>query len=1120
MMCGSALANPAAAAEERKVVTVLFADLVGFTSRSEAMDVEDVGGTLRPYHQLLRQELERYGGTVEKFAGDAVLALFGAPTTHEDDAERAVRSALAIQDALARLRTDDERLDLHVRIGVNTGEVLVAVGANPWAGEGMAFGDVVNTAARLQAKAPVDGILVGEATFRASRSSIDYVEAEPILAKGKTDPVPVWVVRGARSPGDLQDGDRSHRLPLVGRDAEIDALSRALDRALGDRAVQLCTVVGVPGIGKSRLVEELADRVDADPAHETTWRQGRSLPYGDGVTFWALAEIVRAEAGVLHSDSGEAAARKLDAHVQDLLPADARASWVLDHLRPLLGLGTGADASRDRQAEAFAGWQRYVEALAQRRPTVLVFEDLHWADDAMLDFVEHLLDRTTEVPLLILCTARPELLTRRAGWGRARPNASVLTLPALTPADTARLLSSVLQQTVLPAELQQAVLERASGNPLYAQEYVRMLVDRGLLEQRGGRWELERHEGLPLPETVQGVIAARIDTLPAAEKAMLQDASVIGRVVWPAAVASLSDRPPSAVRSALENLTRQAFLRREDDSSVGGEDQYAFEHALIRDVAYGTIVRRQRAEKHERAALWIEDLSGDRGDRIELLAHHHLAALDLTRALRLERPELERRAGAALLAAGQHALALSAFPAAQRYLERALELTGPPAERARVLAGLARAEHRQFETPSDRMWEARAAVAEADMTLELAEIETMIGISLANNGRFEEGLRHASEGGRLAADLPDSATKGWILNQLASFYIALPDLDTREGVRLATRALAICDAIDDADVRLQALVFRGQGLLSLDDPTGIEETRRSIEIAMVTPTGGSVLALNNAAAAHWEVGDLATHRALLGPFRERAAQLGATFWEDVADALADVVTPYLDGEWERAEAGISLLTGRASRSGAIGPYYAATTEIRIALARADDERAARCSDDVLGLADTGGRAGMFAEAHALAGEVALRAGNEIGAREHYARAVAAWRSHPQEGMFMIGHIVSLAVRLGGAEGLVSELERRRIPNAWREAAIAIARGDHQGAASIYATMGERPAEAAARFDAARALVDQGRIPDGMEMLEGSLWFWRRVDGRYYLKAADRLITRTVGSDEAGDVVNR
>jgi class 3 adenylate cyclase len=604
LACAAPLVAPTPRREERKVVSVLFCDLVGFTSRAERLDIEDIRALLAPYYRRLRSELERYGGTVEKFIGDAVMALFGAPVAHEDDPERAVRAALAIREAMAEFSQADPALDLHVRVGVTTGEALVVLDARPVEGEGMASGDVVNTAARLQAAASVDGILVDDGTFRATERAIEYRPAEPVTAKGKTDPVRVWQALAARASLGV-DVAQAPRTSLVGRDRELGLLADALARSRTEQTPQLVTLVGVPGMGKSRLVFELLQLVETEP-ELITWRQGRCLPYGEGVALWALGEMVKAQAGILESDTAESAEAKLTRTVADVIGDGQEVVWVSVHLRPLVGLGSTRELGSERQGEAFAAWRRFLEALAEHAPTVLVVEDLHWADNILLDFLDHLIDWAAEVPLLVLATARPELLARRPGWGGGKPNSATVSLTPLSEADTARLVGSLLGQALLPAELQAALLARAGGNPLYAEEFVRMLADRGFLRRVGGTWQLERAEELPLPETVQGIIAARLDTLAAEDKALVQDAAVLGKVGWLGALAALGDAEPAALEARLHTLERRELLRRERRSAVAGERQYAFRHVLVRDVAYAQLPRAARADRHQRVARWLE----------------------------------------------------------------------------------------------------------------------------------------------------------------------------------------------------------------------------------------------------------------------------------------------------------------------------------------------------------------------------------------------------------------------------------------------------------------------------------------------------------------------------------
>ena len=446
------------------------------------------------------------------------------------------------------------------------------------------------------------------------------------------------------------------------------------------------------------------------------------MPYGDGVAFWALGEMTKAQAGILESDDAEAAEAKLRAAVEYVLDEAEEARWVESHLRPLAGLGVGADAGGDHATEALAAWRRFFEALAEQRPLILVFEDLHWADDGLLDFVDQMAEWTTDVPLLILCTARPELLDRMPGWGGGKRNATTISLAPLSQDDTAELVSSLLDGR-LQAERQSELLTRAGGNPLYAEEFVRMLA--------------QAEEELPLPESVQGIIAARLDTLPPDEKSLVQAAAIVGKVFWPGALGELLGLSQGDVEVAVHALERKEFVRRERRSSVAGETAYVFRHVLVRDVAYSQIPRKRRADMHRLAAGWIEALAGDRPeDLADMVAHHYLSALDLDRRSGREDPELTARVRTALVEAGDRSSALNAFPTAARFYEQALELsTERDADRPRVLLAYGRALFHAEGSGKDALQEA------ADAFLEAGEREqaALALVSLADFLHFIEG---------------------------------------------------------------------------------------------------------------------------------------------------------------------------------------------------------------------------------------------------------------------------------------------------------------------------------------------------------------------------------------------
>jgi class 3 adenylate cyclase/tetratricopeptide (TPR) repeat protein len=692
--------------EERKIVTVLFCDLVGFTARSDEADPEDVRATLRPFHQMLRREIERYGGTVVMFIGDAVMAVFGAPIAHEDDAERAVRAGLRILETIPGLASSRPELELSVRIGINTGEAVVALGARPEEGEGIVAGDVVNAASRLQGAAPIRGIAVGELTYRITKDVFDYEELEPVTLRGKSEPVTIWRAVAARSRFGVDVHDES--VPFVGREEERTLLQGAFRRAVRESSVQLVTVIGEPGVGKSRLVGELFSYID-EIEELVAWRQGRCLPYGEGITFWALGEIVKAQAGILESDATEVASAKLEETIGTLIEAETDRRWTLERLAPLIGLGTKTWQGADDE-ESFAAWRGFLEAIAGDDVLVAVFEDLHWADEALLKFIEHLGEWSSGVALIVVCTARPELFERHPNWGAGGRNATTISLSPLTDTETSLLIASLLAHAVLPAEVHAAVLERSGGNPLYAEEFIRMLKDRGILEEKGRSLALAPEEEIPFPDSVQALIAARLDTLTPERKALLQDGAVVGKVFWAGAVSFIGDRDGTEVREGLHELARKELVRPSRTSSVKEETEYAFWHALVRDVAYSQIPRSARADKHLAAAAWIVGLARDRlADHAEVLAHHYGQALELARSSgRRELEAIEEPLMRFLELAGDRAMQLDVNKAS-RFFERALSICPPEdPRRAHLLEKVGTA-----RTRSGRFDEAERSYAQA-----------------------------------------------------------------------------------------------------------------------------------------------------------------------------------------------------------------------------------------------------------------------------------------------------------------------------------------------------------------------------------------------------------------------
>jgi class 3 adenylate cyclase/tetratricopeptide (TPR) repeat protein len=826
LACGRSLVAEAPAGEERKVVSVLFVDLVGFTSRSDRADPEDVRATLRPYHERVKADIERFGGTVEKFIGDAVMAVFGAPVAHEDDAERAVRAGLRILGTIEELRT--EGLEISARAAVTTGEAVVALGARPERGEGIVTGDVVNTAARLQSAAPVGSVLVDETTMRSSGAAVTFEPLEPVEAKGKAEPISVWGAVGARSR--VGQPEAATHSPYVGREHEQRLLLETFLRAERESSVQLVTVVGEPGIGKSRLVTELRAALDERP-DLTTWRHGRCLPYGEGITFWALGEIVKAEAGILESDDEQVAAAKLDEVLSALVSGDSERSWFAGRLAPLVG--AASEVAAVGREEAFAAWRRFLEAMAARRPCVFVFEDLHWADDALLEFVEHILDWGPPVPALLLCTSRPELFERSPSWGGGKRNATTIALSPLSTEEAGRLVHLLLDRTVLPAETQTVLLERAGGNPLYAEQFARMLVERGDVAN------------LAVPETVQALVTARLDTLTPELKALLQDASVVGRVFWAGAVAAMAGRRHDDVRRDLNELARREFVRPIRVSSMDGEDEFSFWHALVRDVAYQQIPRSPRAEKHLAAARWVEETAGVRlDDQSEILVHHYGEALALVHAAGGDRPEIEASLLRFLFLAGDRAMKLD-IPAAETYYRRALARIADDVERARVLVKLGDALQ-----PQGRLRESEDAYEEGIAVLLAAGESRAAAVAMTNLGRAYWRHGNTVRARELAFDAVEllESDPG---PELVLAYGRLSAADalggrSEQAITSANKSIELAGEIGVENI-VRPLGMRGIARIDLGDPDGMDDLRAALDVSLALglPAEDTAIAYGN-----------------------------------------------------------------------------------------------------------------------------------------------------------------------------------------------------------------------------------------------------------------------------------
>lgn len=632
--------------EERKLVSILFADTVGSTALGDEHDAELVRSTMARYFDRMRAIAERHGGTVEKFIGDAIMVVFGVPKVHDDDAERAVRAGLAMRDELAELNRKLP-VDLAARVGVNTGEAVADTGAG---NQFLVTGDVVNVAARLQQGADVGEVVVGALTEQLTRVAIEYAPHEPIVAKGKPAPLRAFIaVRAKSAVPEQARGLPAMRAALVGRDRELKVLLGTIERAKADRAVHVVTLLGEPGVGKSRVVGECLARL----RDGSVILRGRCLPYGAGITYWPLIEMLRTQAGIGSIDDRATALTSLDAHLAAVLSSSADLQAVRARLLVVLGLESPATALPDvapGRVHAEIGWaiRRYLEAITVTAPAVVVIDDLQWAEPALIEALDGILDRMRGVPVAFIAVARPELSETHPRWSVGRSNASTMTLEGLDAAETTTLISRLLDIDDLPAALRAQIATRSDGNPLFCEEFLRVLIDDGHVIFEAGRWRATPEAAsVTVPESIIALLAASIDRLGADEKRALQLASIVGERFELAEVRALADEPND---DALDALERKGLIL--EDRDAGGAGAMRFKHLLVREVAYGSLSKLDRAALHERFAETLEAEAGDRRDEfIEILAHHTERAFTLSAELRLDQDTLVPRAvGAARIA--------------------------------------------------------------------------------------------------------------------------------------------------------------------------------------------------------------------------------------------------------------------------------------------------------------------------------------------------------------------------------------------------------------------------------------------------------------------------------------
>jgi class 3 adenylate cyclase/tetratricopeptide (TPR) repeat protein len=894
--CGTALtATPVAEprdapAAERRLVSILFADLVGFTAASEGRDAEDTRELLSRYFDTCRRLIELYGGTVEKFIGDAVMAVWGTPTATEDDAERAVRAALDLVAAVTALGDEVGLPGLRARAGVLTGEAAVTLGAE---GQGMVAGDLVNTASRVQSIAEPGAVLVGEATRRATDHTIVFADAGSHELKGKVGLVPLWqalrVVSGAR--GALKS--TGLEAPFVGRDRELRRIKDLFHACADEKRPQLISITGIAGIGKSRLAWEFYKYFDGLP-QITYWHRGRCLSYGEGVTYWALADMVRMRARIVEDEEPDSALTKLAEVIDEHVPDAEERRFVEPQLRHLLGLEEG----RFEREDLFAAWRLFFERLSDVYPTVLVFEDMQWADASLLDFIEYLLEWSRTCPLFVVTLARPELLERRPAWGAATRNFTSLFLEPLSGPVMEELLAGLVPG--LPQALRNQILERAEGIPLYAVETVRMLLDRGALIQEDAVYRpTATIESLAVPETLHALIAARLDGLTGDERRVLQDGAVLGKTFTKQALGALSHLSEGDLDPTLASLVRKEVLGVQADPRSPEHGQYGFLQDLLRRVAYETLARADRKEKHLAAAAYLEGTASE-NELVEVIASHYLDAYEATPNTP-DAAEIKEQARSALTRAGERAASLAAAEEAQRYFGQGAQLADEPlvqaalTDRAGQMAWLANKpdEARALLERADAVYaEHGDAVSSARVASRLADIDFVEGHLAAAAARVEPALAALQSAGSDADVAPVAAQLGRFLVFTGDYERAHPKLE---------QALALAESLDLPETFVQALNSKSVLVGKQGRP---REERILVEGALAVALdhdlrAAALRAYNNLIAAMWYADDWAEEISNLGAGLELARRVGDRLWESqfIAGSVGVLVNL---GRWDEA----------------------------------------------------------------------------------------------------------------------------------------------------------------------------------------------------------------------------
>ena len=992
----SAEAAPASAdadRTERRLVSVLFADMVGFTPFTESRDSEDVRETLDRYFEIARGAVDRHGGVIEKFIGDAVMAVWGAPVAREDDAERAVRAALELVEEV-------RSLNVNARAGVLTGEAVVRVGAE---GEGMVVGDVVNTAARLQSAAEPGTVIVGEGTFRAASRAIAFEPVADLTLKGKAAPVAAWKAtrvvaeRGGRNRGDALEA------PFVGRADELRQLKDLFHATGRESRVRLVSVVGPAGIGKTRLARELGRYLDG-LVETVYWHVGRSPAYGQGITFWALGEMVRARAGLLETDDEQTTRAKLADILATHVPDESERRWIEGALLALLGLET-----RVASSELFTAWRTFFERLSATAPVVMVFEDHHHADPGLLDFVDHLLEWSRDVPLCVITLARPELLERRPDWATGKRNLTVLHLEPLPDAAMRELIRGLVPG--LPETAVGQIVARAEGVPLYAVETIRMLLADGrVVPEEGAFRPVGDLTSLAIPESLTALITSRLDGLDPVDRSLVSDAAVLGQSFTIAGLAAVSSHDEPELLPRLRTLVRLELLTLEMDPRSPERGQYAFVQALIREVAYGTLSRKGRKTRHLAAARFFESIGSD--ELAGALAGHYLAAHQYAS----EGPEadaLAAQARVALRAAADRASSLGAPEQALAFIEQARSVTHDSGELADLLeaAAVAAAVRQRFTEAEAYL---RDALARREVIADqraIAHTLVMLAQVIIRSFRFEDATALIEDAVARFADMRGDPLFAALEGQLARVYMLTVRWD--EALAISDRVLEVAERDELTDLTADALITKG---------TTLDNMGRHFEAIALIEAGRRLLERSgNDALVTRAINNLASvlsdddPRASVETAREGLevmARRGERGFTLVDNAVAGSVRL---GNWDWALALLEAVAPDETDPVARGSALAGILEIRAFRGVPTDDLVAELSTTLRG-ADAASREAFLTLTQAWTG---LVEGKLPAVRERARRFAESWPQGGAEGWRLAARA---AIWAGDVEGARADLE--------------------------------------------------------------------------------------------------